>query len=189
MKTTTPRIEPLDESAWTEDQAVVLGPIKNGEHGFGSASVYNIIGTLANHWDAYLKFGVWGNHVLGDTSTLPPREREIVILRIGWLCQAEYEWGQHVMIGKAAGLTDEEIARIKQGPDADGWEPFEATLLRATDELHADAFVSDDTWKKLTERYDTRQLMDVVFAVGQYNMVSMALNSFGVQLDEGVEGF
>src|SRR5207302_412512 len=110
----------------------------------------------------------------------PPRDREILILRIGWLCRAEYEWGQHVLIGKAAGLTDDEIERITRGPDAPGWDPFEAALLRATDELHEDSFVSDGTWKTLAERYSTEQLMDVVFTVGQYTLVSMALNSFGV---------
>ncbi len=88
-----------------------------------------------------------------------------------------------MIFGREAGLTDEEIARIKEGPDTDGWDPFDATLLRAADELHADAFISDETWTALSERYTTQQLMDVVFTVGQYNMVSMALNSFGVQLD------
>ena len=98
-------------------------------------------------------------------------------------------WGQHVIFGKEAGLSDEEIARIKEGPDAKGWAPFDAALLRAADELHADAFISDATWAALSERYSTHQLMDVVFAVGQYNLVSMALNTFGVQLDKGVKGF
>jgi alkylhydroperoxidase family enzyme len=120
---------------------------------------------------------------------LPPRERELLILRTGWLCQAEYEWGQHVIFAKAAGLTDAEIARIKEGPDAAGWEPFDATLLRAADELHAEAFISNATWAALSERYSPEQLMDVVFAVGQYTLVSMALNTFGVQLDKGVKGF
>ncbi len=189
MKTSKPRIAPLAEGEWTEEQAKVLSRFKGKEHDFGTGLVYNVIGTLANHWEAYKKFGVWGNHVLGETSSLPPREREILILRIGWLCQAEYEWGQHVLIGKQAGLSEEEIARIKDGPDAPGWDAFDATLLRAVDELHADAFISDKTWSALAQRYNKHQLMDVVFAVGQYNMVSMALNSFGVQLDEGVKGF
>jgi alkylhydroperoxidase family enzyme len=126
---------------------------------------------------------------MGDTSTLAPREREILILRIGWLCQAEYEWGQHVIFARDAGLSDEEIARVKVGPNAEGWSEFDATLLRAVDELHNEAFVSDATWAALAEQYNEQQLMDVVFTVGQYNMVSMALNSFGVQLDKGVEGF
>ena len=185
-----PRIPPLPESAWNEEQAKEIGPFKKGAMLFGTTlRAFNVMDTLAQHEAARKKFNVWANHVMGDTSTLPPREREILILRIGWLCQSEYEWGQHSVIGKAVGLTDEEIARIKLGPKAKGWAPFDATLLRAADELRKDAFVSDATWAALAKRYNTQQLMDVVFTVGQYNLVSMALNSFGVQLDEGVKGF
>ena len=86
-------------------------------------------------------------------------------------------------------LTEADIRRVQEGPDAAGWERFDAALLRATDELHRDAMISDATWKQLAERYDTQQLMDLVFTVGQYNLVSMALNSFGVQRDDGVPGF
>lgn len=183
MRLSQPRIAPLAETEWTEEQRKVLEPFyKDGQ-------TYNVVGTLARHWEAFQKFLVWGRHVVGDTSTLPPRERELLILRTGWLCKSEYEWGQHVIMGKKAGLTDAEIARIKEGPDAAGWAPFDATLLRAADELHADAFISDKTWKALSERYNTQQLMDTVFAVGQYHLVSMSLNSFGVQLDKGVKGF
>src|SRR6266849_2464124 len=167
MKLSQPRIAPLTEAEWTDEQRKVLEPVHT------EGRVYNVRGTLARHWKASKKFGVWGNHVMGTTSTLPPREREILILRIGWLCQAEYEWAQHVVFGKKAGLTDTEIARIKEGPDVAGWAPFDATLLRAVDELHADACISDVTWAALSERYNTKQLMDVVFAVGQYNLVSM----------------
>ena len=126
---------------------------------------------------------------MGDTQTLLPRDRELLILRIGWLCQAEYEWGQHVLFARAAGLTDEEIARIKKASDDLAWGPFDAHLLRALDELRADALISDATWAALSERYSTQQLMDVVYTVGLNNMVSMAVNTFGVQLDKGVKGF
>ena len=183
MKLAQPRITPLTEAEWTDEQRQVLEPV------YKEGRVYNVRATLARHWQAAKKFGVWGYHVMGDTSTLLPRERELLILRTGWLCQAEYEWGQHVIYGKAAGLTDAEIARIKEGSDAPGWEPFDATLLRAADELHGDAFISDATWAALGKRYRTEQLMDVVFTVGQYTLVCMALNSFGVQLDKGVKGF
>lgn len=183
MKLSQPRIAPLTEAEWTDEQRKVLEPVHR------EGRVYNVRATLARHWEASKKFGVWGLHIMGETSTLIPREREILILRIGWLCQAEYEWGQHVLYGKKAGLTDEEIARIKAGPDAEGWDAFDAGLLRAADELHADAFISDATWAALSEGYNTQQLMDVVFTVGQYNLVSMALNTFGVQLDKGVKGF
>jgi 4-carboxymuconolactone decarboxylase len=183
VRLSKPRIAPLAETEWTAEQRQQLEPY------YKEGQLYNVVGTLARHWEAYKKFLVWGRHVLGDTSTLPPRERELLILRTGWLCRAEYEWGQHVVIGKKAGLTDPEIARIKEGPDAAGWAPFDATLLRAADELHAQSFISDPTWAALSERYNTEQLMDAVFAVGQYTLVSMALNSFGVQLDKGVKGF
>jgi len=148
----------------------------------------NIFRTLVNHPKLMKRWLVFANHILFK-STLPARDRELVILRIGWLCRAEYEWGQHVIIGKGAGLTDDEIERITRGPDDPAWEAFDATLLRATDELHADAMVSDETWAALSERYSRQQLMDVVFTIGQYALVSMALNSFGVQLDPGVGGF
>lgn len=183
MKLSTPRIHPMTEDEWSEEQRKMLAPVRE------SGPFYNVLGTISRHWDAAQKFTVWAYHIMGDTSRLEPREREILILRIGWLCEAEYEWGQHVIFGRAAGLTDAEIARIKAGPTALGWSDFDANLLRAVDELHDDACVSDATWAALSERYDQLQMMDVVFTVGQYNMVSMALNSFGVQLDKGVEGF
>jgi len=128
---------------------------------------------------------VFGNHILAK-NTLPAREREILILRIGWLCRSGYEWGQHVVIGKASGLSDEEIACIAQGPDAPSWSADDRALLRATDELYEDAFVTDATWAELSKRWSTQQLMDLVFTVGQYNLVSMALNTFGVQAEPGL---
>ncbi len=183
MKLSKPRITPMEPNEWSEAQKDMLAPIKE------SGPFYNVLGTISRHWDAAEKFTVWAYHIMGETSRLQPREREILILRIGWLCEAEYEWGQHVIFGREAGLTDEEIQRIKKGPDAEGWSAFDAALLRATDELHEGACISDATWAELSEQYDQQQMMDVVFTVGQYNMVSMALNSFGVQLDEGVDGF
>ncbi|MEM7272584.1 MAG: carboxymuconolactone decarboxylase family protein [Actinomycetota bacterium] len=174
MRLDKPRVEPLDPADL--DAGI--------RERFGDGPILNIFRTLARHPKLMTRWLVFGNHVLAK-STLPPRERELVILRIGWLCQAGYEWGQHVLIGRDCGLTDEEIERIADGPDAPGWDDFDRVLLRATDELHADAFISDDTWAKLTARYSTEQCMDLVFAVGQYNLVSMALNTLGVQPENG----
>jgi 4-carboxymuconolactone decarboxylase len=177
-----PRIKPLAQSEWSEEQGKILKPlIRNGR-------VYNIFSTLGRHPKMLEKWLTFGNYILRD-STLPERDREMLILRIGWLCRSEYEFGQHTRIGERAGLTREVIIRISKGPEAEGWSPFETALLRAVDELHQDAFIGDDTWKALAERYDEKQMMDVVMTVGQYNLVSMLLNSFGVQLDEGVTGF
>ena len=106
MKLSQPRITPLTQDEWTDEQRETLASR------YVEGQVYNVMGPLARHWEASKKFQVWAYHIMGDTSTLVTRERELLILRIGWLCQAEYEWGQHVVFGKGAGLTDEEIARI-----------------------------------------------------------------------------
>lgn len=182
MRLQTPRIQPLHEDNWTEDQHYIFrGQEMRGE-------VQNIFRTLANHEKLAKRWLVFGNHILAK-STLPARDREIVILRIGWLCQSAYEWSQHVHIARHVDMTDEEIGRIKEGAEAEGWTDHERLLIKATDELKQDAFISDDTWKGLKQTYSDQQMMDLVFTCGQYNMVSMALNSFGVQLDEDLEGF
>ncbi len=148
----------------------------------------NITRTLAHHPDLAEAWLTFARYVLGN-STLPPRERELLILRIGYLRGSEYEWGQHTRIAGEAGVTDDEILRVIEGPEAAEWSPFDRALLRAVDELHRDSEISDATWSDLAARYDTKQLMDVVFTVGQYNLVSIALRTFRVPLDEGVEGF
>ena len=180
MRLDKPRVAPLsDEQIDPETLArVTQGPV-------GKGRVLNIFRTLAHHPGLMKRWLVFGNHVLGK-STLPARERELAILRIGWLCRSGYEWGQHVVVARAVGVTDEEIARIPKGPDAAGWSAADRALLRATDELHGDAFVSDATWAELATSLSTQQLMDLVFTVGQYNLVSMALNSFGVQPEPGL---
>ncbi len=147
--------------------------------------VLNIFRTLLNHPAAAKAFLVWGGYVLSRKGTLPPREREIVILRTGFLCRSGYEWTQHVPIARRAGLTDDEIARIKLGADAPGWSAPDAALLRATDDLHRAQFITDPVWAELARHFEERQRMDVVFTADQYTQVSMMLNSFGVQLDEG----
>ena len=182
MRLSSPRVPPIDHETLQDEPREILDRSRmNGR-------TLNIFATLIHHPKLMKRWQVFGNHVL-NKSTLPPRDRELLILRIGWLCRAEYEFGQHVVIGKREGLSDEEIERVTRGPDAEGWDPFDATLLRAVDELHGDAFLSEATWKELTARYDTMQLMDAVFTVGQYNLVSMALNTLGVQQDEGYPGF
>jgi len=177
-----PRIPPLTDDEATPEQREQLD--KNRIDG----NVYNIFRTLAHHPDLLRRWTVFAGHVLRK-STLSPREREIAILRVGWLCRAEYEWGQHVRIGLRSGLDQADVRRIAAGPDAPGLSERDALVLRATDELVRDAKVSDATWTALGRHFDTRQLLDLVFAVGQYNLVSMALNTLEVERDPGVPGF
>lgn len=177
MEHRTPRLKPLPRDQWDDETRAILGDGKT----------LNIFSTLAHHPKLMKRFLVFGNHVLGK-STLTPRDRELLILRTGWNCRAPYEWGQHVAVARRSGVTDEEITRIAEGADADGWAPRDALLVRAADELHRDQTLSDATYADLAQHYDERELLDMVFTVGQYHLVSMALNTFGVERDDGVTG-
>jgi 4-carboxymuconolactone decarboxylase len=180
MRLTEPRLAPLPPAEWDAEAAELMLRLKR------DGMVFNIFQTLARHPGLLRRWTVFAGHVL-QKSTLPPRDREIVILRMGWLCRAGYEWGHHVAIGQEAGLSRNEIMRIAEGPASPGWDPFEATLLEAVDELEQDSFISDRTWTLLAGRYTPQQLLDLVFTIGQYRLVSMVLNSLGVQLEAGYE--
>jgi alkylhydroperoxidase family enzyme len=177
MRLTKPRIAPLADAQLSPDQAEALEAFRPGP-------VLNIFRTLVHAPKALTRFNQWGGYVLSRRNDLPAREREIVILRTGFLCKSGYEFTQHTRIGLQAGLSDDEIGRLKAGADA-GWSAADAALIRTCDELHRDQFVTDATWAALKAHFTEKQCMDVVFTAGQYTQVSMFLNTFGVQLDEG----
>jgi alkylhydroperoxidase family enzyme len=110
------------------------------------------------------------------------RDREIVILRTGWLCQAPYEWGSHVVRGKSAGLSSAEIERITEGSQAAGWDEHDRALLRAVEELFENAMISDETWEVLRRDLNDEQLIELPLLVGQYQGVAYIQNSFRVRL-------
>lgn len=172
MRLDKPRLAPLSDAEIDPETRQRMG----------AGPMLNIFRTLAHHPKLMKRWLVFGNHVLAR-STLAPRERELAILRIGWLCRAGYEWGQHAVIARRSGVSDAEIERVADGPEAPGWSDADRALLRAVDELRADAFVSDPTWEALGKHFSTQQVLDLVFAVGQYQLVSMALNTLGVQPD------
>ena len=179
MKLEQPRVPPLDESDWTPAQMEVIG--RQTMRG----NVPNVFKTLIHHEKLAKRWLVFATHILSKNS-MSPREREIAILRTGWLAGSDYEWGQHVIIGQDAGLTPDEIEAIKTGSDATNWSHHERLILRACDELHKDVFISDEVWEGLTETYSTEQMMDLIFTCGQYRMLAGALNSLGVPLDEDI---
>lgn len=170
-----PRIPPLPADDRDPKTAELLEALR----GFNGTEL-NIFATLARHPRLMKRWSAFGG-VLLYGGALPARERELLILRTGYLCRAPYEWGQHVPIGLAAGLTDEEIARVAKGPDDGDWSDDDADVLRAADELHADNRISDDTWAALAARWDEQQLIEVCMVVGQYHLVAMTLNSLGVE--------
>ncbi|OYQ37331.1 hypothetical protein CHU93_00570 [Sandarakinorhabdus cyanobacteriorum] len=179
----TPRIAPLEPDAWDAVLRQAMLGNRPAEMGAADAPVFNIFKTLANHPKLAQAFAAWGGQVL-FRSTLDARTREMAILRVGWRARATYEWHHHLAIGRDhAGMGAADFEKCKAGPVA-GSDADDDVLLRAVDELMDDHCISDATWAALARRFSPQQLMDLVFAVGQYNMVSMALNSFGVQLED-----
>jgi alkylhydroperoxidase family enzyme len=131
---------------------------------------------LAAQWYAFPEFDAPAGR-----QVLPPHDRELAILRMGWNCQSDYEWAQHVgRIGRARehGLEPRDIA---VGVAASGWSERDRTLITAVDELYRDSTVSDATWRRLTAIYDTDGLLAFVARAARYRRVSMALNALGVQ--------
>jgi alkylhydroperoxidase family enzyme len=183
MRLGSPRIAPLDMERLEPDQQAVLAPFTDPANRVGGGKVLNIFRTLAHAPKALTAFLGWGNYVLSRRSDLPAREREIAILRTGFLCGAGYEFAQHERIGLASGMTAEEVAGCKEGPGAACWNDLDRAIVTACDELVGDHFVSDATWAAL-EPLGDKGRMDLVFTVGQYTQVSMILNSFGVQLED-----
>jgi alkylhydroperoxidase family enzyme len=136
----------------------------------------NALGTLARHPALTRAFNTFNGHVQFAT-TLSPRQRELLILRVATLRHSEYEWAQHVVLAGDAGLSEQEIARV-------AWSSLERAMLAAVDELVAEATVTDATWAALAAELDQQQLMDLVFTVGAYETLAMAFRSFGVELDD-----
>ncbi len=143
----------------------------------------NLLGLQAHHpplTGAY-------NHLIGHllyASTITARQRELLVLRVAVLRDSAYLWEQHAESAGDAGISGTEVEGVRSGPTANGWSPVEAALLRAADELVQRARIDDSTWATLTAALDTRQLMDVVFTVGAYDLLAMALRTFDVELDD-----
>ena len=148
-----PRVSPLQESEWSPEIKDLLERQRKED-----GQIYNIYSTLAHYPNFSKSWGSFGAYTLSGSS-LPPRDREILILRIGWLCKAEYEFGHHTLIGKKVGLNDKEIYHITKEPESGEWAPFEKVLISAADELHRDAFINNDTWNKLIEKYSKNKLL------------------------------
>jgi alkylhydroperoxidase family enzyme len=189
-----PRLSPLLPPDWdgTVLDAASAFPhardfvLKNYQDRTGAARGAHGVGVILQHPALAKAFLTFNNHV-AIASSLSKRIRELSILRISWLRRSEYEFVQHVVLGRNAGLSDAEIERVQAGPEASGWDPIDADVLRAVDELYASARIQDRTWSRLSEHLSTMQLMDLVFVIGCYDTLAMVFKTFGVQLEPGVE--
>jgi AhpD family alkylhydroperoxidase len=162
-------LQPYDE--WDTDALAVMAPGRK-------LPPSNVLGLLARHPDLAKAFLTFNTHLLSRSNTLPPRVRELAVLRIAWRRRCRYEWVQHLLIAPRAGVTEDEIAGVRKG---------EPTLItRAVDELDADSGLSDETYQALAAEFDDRQIMDLIFTVGAYGLLAMAMNSFELELDPGL---
>ena len=187
-----PRVSPLPPSEWDATAHDALSAFPSGRDFVlsrwktGGARGMHALGTMLRHPALAKAFLTFNNHV-AIASTVSKRIRELLILRISWLRGEEYEFVQHQVLGLRAGLTEVELERIQLGPDAPGWDPGDADLVRAVDELHAHACIQDETWARLSARFDTPQLLDIVFAVGCYEVLAMVFKTCRVPLEPGVD--
>jgi alkylhydroperoxidase family enzyme len=177
----SPRIDRI-QKPYTAAEASILVPRERNGNVLGVWSTCANAPALCNAW---LKF----TDYLLQESTLPLRDRELLILRIGYLNQGAYEWAAHRGLALSVGISEQELRAITIGSTDPRWSNWDASLLRAVEELHQNALVSDETWEELSKRYTKRQMMETVFTVGQYNMVAMYLNSLGVQFEDDWIGY
>ena len=189
-----PRVPGLERAQWTDEVRdlllATLGPVATLEArdaaGEDERKPLAILTVLAHAPRLLGPFLGWAS-ALALEGALPRRDHELLALRTAANCNSEFEWGHHVTYARAAGLSDEEIARIAAGPDAPGWSAEDATLLRAADQLAAGTTIGDEAWSKLAARYEPGQLVEIPLVVGQYTMLSMVANAMGVELEPGHE--
>ena len=142
----------------------------------------NVFTTLGRHRRLFRRW-LWFAGALMPGGRLPRAETELVILRVAHNTGCDYEWGHHERMGRRAGLSDEEIARVREGPDAAGWSERRALLLGAADELHGEGRIGDELWGRLSGMLDEVRLIELCMLVGHYEMLAMTLNSLEVEPD------
>ncbi|MBS1696358.1 MAG: carboxymuconolactone decarboxylase family protein [Actinobacteria bacterium] len=145
----------------------------------------NTLGTLAHHPDLARAYFTFNGHLLLGT-TLTERQRELVVMRVAAVRQSSYEWYQHLFVARDAGITDEEVGRVAYGPDSPLWSEFEAAILRAVDEMIIDGGITTPTWQVLAREFDVRQLLDLIFTAGGYDILARLFKSFELAMDDDI---
>lgn len=181
-----PRIAPLQPDAAfdlaMENTASLRKAASRSADNLSLADIPELVFTLLKHPDLYQAIAGLSIQLLGR-GRLSPRDRELVVLRTAWLWQAPYEWGEHVKLAHAAGITSDEVERVTAGSAAPGWDAHEAALLRAAEELCDDAMICDATWAVLAQRLDEQQLFELPVLVGQFTNVAFFQNALRLRLE------
>lgn len=187
-----PRIAPQDRAANEHKVRDVTRALRAGivrdERELPLEAIPEIMFTLCHHPDLWGKIMALSLQMQSETGILPPRDRQLAILRTGWLLQAPYEWGQHVQWSKAVGITSDEIERVTQGSTAPGWTAHERAILSVAEELRERAMVSDATWNLLAQQLDDRQMFELMTLIGQFTTIAYVQNSLRLRLEPGNAG-
>jgi 4-carboxymuconolactone decarboxylase len=181
------RIAPLAEEELSPEGRELCARIRKSFNASETDALPKVFATMLKHPGLYrcqLEMGI----ELVANGKLPPRERELAILRNAWLCGAPYEWGEHVDIAKRVGITTEEIEATTEGAKAELWNEHERAILRAVDELHMHKTISDETWDVLAASWDEQQLMEFPVLVGQYISTALLQNSLRIRLADDNPG-
>lgn len=183
-----PRIPPLDRASVAEEVQAATAALRGGIVGDGAVLPLDIIPeimfTLCRYPDIWDKIMALSMQVQGK-GRLSPRDRQLAILRTGWLLQAPYEWGEHVRHSRKIGIGTVEVERVTIGSTAEGWTPHERAILRAAEELRDAAMVSDATWAALDEELDDHQKFELLVLIGQFTNVAYFQNSLRLRLEPG----
>jgi alkylhydroperoxidase family enzyme len=185
-----PRIEPLTSPEAIDAAIRTTREIRRASGSntpVSAADVPQMMTTMMRHPDLFGRITELSAQLLGK-GALAPRDRQLAILRVSWLCQAPYVWGEHVKHSKRAGLSSEEIDRVTHGSTAPGWNEHEQAILRAVEELHASAMITDATWADLAKRLNDRQLIELPVVVGQFTAVLYLQNALKIRLAPGNTG-
>jgi len=182
-----PRIGDLPREEWTPEAREVFA-FWGEPDAYEQGSKTHMTMTMAQHPQLALAYNTFGKHIL-LTSTIAVRPRELIVLRCAWHLKCAYEWHYHVKYGIAAGLTMEEIAAIRDGPGSPVWHGKEEDrlVLTAVDELIRESVLSDATWNALSKIFDKRQIMDLLFTIGNYVMLGWAAGSMDVPVEGDVD--
>lgn len=181
----TPRIAPLPPDEWAgREREMLRGNLARADRYLTGAAdappVPSILGLLARHPGVGASWLAFSGTLL-DEGTLDPRDRELLILRVGLRTGCRYQWAQHVGMARAAGLTSAQLAAVAEGAEAGIWTDRDRDLLRATDQLVDGHAIDDATWTRLAARFDERRLIELLFVVGGYVCLAMVLNGVGLE--------
>lgn len=182
------RVPPLPRAEWTDAARDVFGYFE-GEAGRENGSRSNSLMVIAHHPELALASLPLGKYLLVDSS-LTERQKELIVLRVAWRYQSEYQWVQHVFTGRKIGMTDAEFEALQcEDIPCSAFPPEEVALIGAIDQLGRSGRIDDGNWATLSASMSQRQIMEFLYATGMFAMNAWAFGAMGVQVEDGYKPF